>query len=204
MTLCVRLIVCVRLTGRCICTPNTLFMEGTMKHQKDTVVRCVYIALRWSAVASARFSIDILLRWSKETSWHRRAWCVFCRSELCSRMFSGIRIASKTRSYREGSLWQNVYTPCRLVLNEVQKDASEPNSTDSSRMDGKLINISIPVILWSFDTISESASSGSQNNLPLWVYRNTHLSQPFHRDSYVHPNAPPCSDFGRYPQVGAQ
>ncbi len=37
-----------------------------MKREKDTAVRCVYIALRWSAVASARFSIDILLRWSKE------------------------------------------------------------------------------------------------------------------------------------------
>ena len=48
-----------------------------MKREKDTAVRCVYIALRWSAVASARFSIDILLRWSKETSWHRTAWRVF-------------------------------------------------------------------------------------------------------------------------------
>ena len=48
-----------------------------MTRQKDTAVRCVYIALRWSAVASARFSIDILLRWSKETPWSRRAWCVF-------------------------------------------------------------------------------------------------------------------------------
>jgi hypothetical protein len=44
-----------------------------MKREKDTAVRCVYIALRWSAVASARFSIDILLRWSKETSWHPTA-----------------------------------------------------------------------------------------------------------------------------------
>ncbi len=97
MTPCVILIVCVRLTGRCICIPNTLFMEVTMKHQKDTAVRCVYIALRWSAVASARFSIDILLRWSKETSWHRRAWCVFCRSELCARVFSSINQGSRVK-----------------------------------------------------------------------------------------------------------
>ena len=36
-------------------------MEVDMTRQKDAPVRCVYIALRWSAVTSARFSIDILL-----------------------------------------------------------------------------------------------------------------------------------------------
>ncbi len=81
-----------------------------MKHQKDTAVRCVYIALRWSAVPSARFSIDILLRWSKETFWHRTAWCVFCRSEcFClgiscrSRVFSGINQGSRDREFLQGS-----------------------------------------------------------------------------------------------------
>ena len=33
------------------------------------------------------------------------------------------------------------------------EDASEPNSTHSATSAGKLINISIPAILWSFDTI---------------------------------------------------
>ena len=71
MTPCVILIVCVRLTGRCIFIPNTLFMETTMKREKDTAVRCVYIALRWSAGTSGTFFYShceaILLGWSKET-----------------------------------------------------------------------------------------------------------------------------------------
>ena len=72
-------------------------MAVNMKREKDTTVRCVYIALRWSAGTSTHFSIDILLRWSKETSWHRRAWCVFCRSELGSRVFSGINQGSRVK-----------------------------------------------------------------------------------------------------------
>ena len=49
-----------------------------------------------------------------------------------------------------------------LFLNAsfLGEDASESNSTYSSAMPGKLINISIPAILWSFDTICVSTSSG--------------------------------------------
>ena len=36
-----------------------------------------------------------------------------------------------------------------------KEDASERNTTHSATIAGKLINISIPAILWSFDTISE-------------------------------------------------
>ena len=67
-----------------------------MKHEKDIAVRCVYIALRWRAVASACFSIDILLRWSKEISWHRTA-CVFFVGASCAREFSGISQASRVK-----------------------------------------------------------------------------------------------------------
>ena len=35
----------------------------------------------------------------------------------------------------------------------LEDDASEPNAIHSSTSAGKLINISIPAILWSFDTI---------------------------------------------------
>ena len=49
-----------------------------------------------------------------------------------------------------------LWTRLSLFLKE---DDSDPNSTHSSTMVAKLINISIPTILWSFDTISVSTSS---------------------------------------------
>ena len=41
----------------------------------------------------------------------------------------------------------------------LEEDASESNSTHSATIARKLINISLPAILWSFDTISESTFS---------------------------------------------
>ena len=60
--------------------------------------------------------------------------------------------------------YQSCYTLDMFIANHIitrtslpEKDASNPNSTHSSTMVVKLINISIPAILWSFDTISVSA-----------------------------------------------
>ena len=62
--------------------------------------------------------------------------------------------------------YQSCYTLDMFIANHIitrtslpEKDASNPNSTHSSTMVVKLINISIPAILWSFDTISVSTFS---------------------------------------------
>ena len=72
-------------------------------------------------------------------------------------------VASKTHSYKGVALTKRLHilsAERQLTLNEVQEDTSESNTTHSSTSAGKLINISIPTIIRSYDTISVSASSG--------------------------------------------
>jgi hypothetical protein len=49
----------------------------------------------------------------------------------------------------------------------IEENTSEFNLTHSSTITGKLINISIPAILWSYDTISVLTSFASQKNYLL-------------------------------------
>ena len=54
-----------------------------------------------------------------------------------------------------------LYPSASVVLEE---DASESNANHSSTSAGKIMNISIPAILWSFDTISVSTSYALPRN----------------------------------------
>ena len=99
-----------------------------------------------------------------------------------------------TRRCRSDKMFTSLLSVSQLPLNKVQKVVSA-QATFSARITGRFpINVSIPAIIRSYDTISKSTFCASRKRYPLGVDRNRFHWRPVRLECCARPNTLHGSD----------